>query len=115
MGNRAQVRIVDTGVYLYTHWDGKRIKEIVKSAMQRKERWDDPGYLARIIFSEMIKNDVEGNTGYGIGTEEHFDLDYGVIIINCQQQLINCLEFEYSGTRRELVEHPMGFEEFIKE
>jgi hypothetical protein len=31
-----------------------------------RERWNDPPYLARIIFSEMIHDDVDGLTGYGI-------------------------------------------------
>ena len=36
----------------------------------RKVRWDDESYLARIIFSEMIKKSVLDETGYGIAPYE---------------------------------------------
>ena len=74
MGDRANIKVLqdeDDGaaVYLYTHWDGYKLKEILKDALTRgRNRWDDTPYLTRIIFSEMIKNDVMGETGYGIST-----------------------------------------------
>ena len=73
MGDRANVYVHHgerPGVYLYTHWDGSELPAIVVNALHRgKGRWDDDQYLARIIFCEMIKNDVDGETGYGISAE----------------------------------------------
>jgi hypothetical protein len=88
MGDRAQIHIKDTGVYLYTHWDGWRLEAIVQAALARKQRWDDVEYLTRIIFSEMIKKDIDGETGYGIGTALHGDA-YKVIEIDCGRQVIS--------------------------
>lgn len=85
MGARAQVLIEDTGVYLYTHWDSYELPDTVKRALARRDRWDDPEYLARIIFSEMTKDDHDGTTGCGIGTSEHFDLDYRPIVVSCNE------------------------------
>ena len=54
-------------IYFYTHWGGSQLKNTLKNALKRgKDRWGDEPYLARIIFSEMIKDEVLKNTGYGI-------------------------------------------------
>lgn len=78
MGDRANIFFVDTneseggtlrGIYLYTHWSGSVLPLILQSALRRgKGRWGDSQYLARIIFSEMIQEDVLTETGYGIST-----------------------------------------------
>lgn len=87
MGDRAQVLIEDEGVYLYTHWNGSSLESTVKKALSRKQRWDDPEYLARIIFDEMIGKDQGEETGYGIGGEQHGDVRM-LIIVNCQKQTV---------------------------
>lgn len=52
---------------LYTHWGGSALHETLQAALKRgHDRWTDPSYLGRIIFSEMIFDDVMGNTGFGI-------------------------------------------------
>ena len=70
MGNRGNI-ILDYGkdqtIGFYTHWDGGYLKEVIQDALKKGvDRWNDPSYLARIIFSELIKEDVDGTTGYGI-------------------------------------------------
>lgn len=70
MGDRSNIRLTYSDgqhVCFYTHWGGSELKDTLKAALQRgRDRWDDESYLARIIFSEMIKEDVDGLTGYGI-------------------------------------------------
>jgi len=88
MGDRGQVLILEGDVYLYTHWRATELIETVRKALTRgKGRWNDPEYLARIIFSEMVRDDIDGLTGYGIGTQQHGDV-WRLVTINCQQQLI---------------------------
>lgn len=105
MGARAQVKIVssdDAPVYLYTHWGSYNLPQVLASALDRgRGRWTDSEYLARIIFSEMIKDEVMGETGFGIGTSAHFDLDYPPIEVNLSAQTVT--HGGMSGT----------FEEFI--
>ena len=73
MGDRANVYVhggKNPGVYLYTHWGRRSIGETVAAALDRgRGRWDDEQYLARIIFCEMVRDDIEGVTGYGISAE----------------------------------------------
>ena len=52
-------------VYFYTHWQGSYIKDLLGTALKRKERWNDAPYLARIIFSTLIGND-HGEHGFVI-------------------------------------------------
>lgn len=72
MGDRGNIVILDEngkpGIYLYTHWNGSGIGSILQRALSRKQRWDDPSYLTRIIFCEMVKGEESGGTGYGIST-----------------------------------------------
>jgi len=76
MGDRAQVFMKKEKVYLYTHWGSYELLKTVQNAMMRgKERWDDPEYLARIIFCEMLGDDTKGLTGLGIGGDKHNDIN----------------------------------------
>ncbi len=78
MGDRRNI-IVEfndvNSVALYTHWSGSSMKETLARALDRgRGRWDDPTYLTRIIFSQMIADDNESDvieplmseTGFGI-------------------------------------------------
>jgi len=75
MGDRGNICVhfdKDKEVYLYTHWEGSEIKEILHRALSSeigKNRWDDPAYLTRIIFCEMVgEKNFRGETGFGIST-----------------------------------------------
>lgn len=88
---RAQVKIADTGVYLYTHWGSEELPMVLQRVLKSelgKSRIDDPEYLARIIFEAMIGDQRGTATGFGIGTSAHTDLEYPPIIIDCGEQTI---------------------------
>lgn len=88
MGDRAQIHLVDTDVWLYAHSDGYRIEEVVAEALDRgRSRWDDPPYLARILFSELIAGDIEGTTGYGIDTQRYGDV-HTVVHVSLEDETV---------------------------
>ena len=99
MSTRSQVKVISTEftipIYLYQHYDGYGLFEIVSNAIKRgKSRWNDPEYLTRIIFSEMLMsgsyddhNALNDTIGYGIGTSEHGDIDY-LVTVNIDDQTI---------------------------
>ena len=69
MGDRGNIVVRDFGgkfVYLYGHWSRSQMPEITNRALSRRLRWDDAPYLARILFCELIGNDIKGETGFGI-------------------------------------------------
>lgn len=83
MGDRSNIRI-DMGdedfVYLYGHWMGN--ESITHALVGAKSgRLGDPAYLARIIFSSMIANELGSELGYGIATYKP-DNEYPVIVFS---------------------------------
>ena len=110
MGDRGQVCIQfstpNEKVYLYTHWGANDLVDTVRGALAKTWRWYDPGYLARIIFCEMVKGDEDGETGFGIDLVKHLDI-WRLITVDCQNQKI---VIEDHGK----IAEESTFEEFIK-
>ncbi len=89
MGDRGNIIVRNEGqpdLFLYTHWKGSMLAGIVASALNRKQRWDDPQYIARILFDELEDGD-SGETGYGISTFIG-DGDDQCVIVNCSKQQV---------------------------
>jgi hypothetical protein len=93
MGDRGEVVLVESDSYtpirLYTHWGASSLPYVVADALRRGTgRWNDPSYLNRIIFSEMIKGDVLGETGYGISNIGAGDA-WLHVIVNHEEQTVH--------------------------
>lgn len=96
MGMRRNIECVysEGSVFFYTHWGAESLKEELKNALVRgKGRWGDDPYLARIIFSEMVKGDIDGLTGYGIAPYV-MDDEYPTIKVDLRKQTVNGTSFE---------------------
>ena len=96
MGCRGTIEIWENGaapkdeeapVVLYTHWGAHEMLSDLKAVLSRRQRWGDASYLSRMIFSKMIRNDIEGETGYGIMTNNVCDAEEE-IIVDCDRQEI---------------------------
>jgi hypothetical protein len=98
MGARRNIAITSKtepgrAIYLYSHWGGPDMHVVLQHALKRgQDRWDDPPYLTRIIFSEMIKDEVLQNTGYGISLEP-WDEQYPTIIVDTKSKTVNGVPF----------------------
>lgn len=73
MGDRANVYLVDSdvehGMYVYTHWSGSELPEMVREALEKAEhRWGDAQYAARIFVSQFFSDIHEEETGGGLST-----------------------------------------------
>ena len=90
-------------IYLYGHWMGMKHVKILKDALKRgRGRWEDPSYLTRIIFSEMIKDDVMGERGFGI-SPDLIDNEYPLLTVNVALQTVTLEGYKI-----------LSFEDFIK-
>lgn len=87
MGDRGQVYIKDTKVYLYTHWGATSLPEDVEKAIAKKWRWDDPDYLTRIIFDVITEDNHGEETGYGIGTQKAGDI-WRLVTVDCKKRTV---------------------------
>lgn len=94
MGDRANIVILDeieptgkTAVFLYSHWGGEEMPGILADALAYgEERWNDPSYLARIIFQKMVKGD-RGLIGFGISTRLT-DNEHPLLVLDTTKQLV---------------------------
>jgi hypothetical protein len=104
MGNRNSIVIqeqdsygVNTNpLYLYSHWHGQELDQVVATALHRgKSRRNDSAYLTRIIISDLLRDDIDGTTGFGISQipQDHDDPNH-MIFINFK---IHGLEIRRAG------------------
>jgi len=76
-GNDGERRALDS-VYLYTHWRGSQVCQILASALEAGGgRIHDPSYLTRIIFNEL-QGDDRTSTGFGISVGQPDDNEYSI-------------------------------------
>jgi len=110
MGDRANIVVKEGGgeVFLYTHWGGTELPDVLKVALEKRWRWNDASYLARIIFCEMIKGQENHETGFGISTSPP-DNSYPYIVVDVEQQEVR---FE-NPELRSIVLARSSFEEYI--
>jgi hypothetical protein len=82
MGNRSNIKITynnGESLYLYTHWRGDEIQDIVTRALETSGRVEDESYFARVLFCAMLGDNLQewrGETGFGIAPYAP-DQDYG--------------------------------------
>jgi len=105
MGDRSNIKVIfenEKTVGFYTHWGGSELQNTLKDALIRgQDRWDDSSYLARIIFSEMIREDVLGETGFGIYPDGmNHEEEHETIYVNVPKKTVS------------IGQHTKTFEEF---
>lgn len=91
MGDRGNVCVSGTDtegtVFLYTHWSGTELPEVVARALAYGQRWDDTSYLTRIIFEELTKDADSMFTGFGISSREG-DWNHPTIWVCTERQTV---------------------------
>jgi hypothetical protein len=110
--NTGQIEIVGPygRVYLYTHETANELINVVSDVLCRVARWDDPDYLARMIFCRMIpKNKWDDELGFGIGTQLYKDVNMLISLDTVHHTIKISSYFDSSATRG----ISMHFEDFI--
>lgn len=96
MGMRRNIELTysnDQKIYLYTHWGAETMEEELKNALERGiNRWCDESYLARIIISEFIKDDILSDTGFGIAPYV-MEEEYPTIRVDLKNGSVNGIGF----------------------
>lgn len=107
MGTDAQVCIKteDGPLYFYRHYDGPNVVWSVQKALAMQKRWDDPHYLSRIIFEEMISGHADKECGFGIGLKQFSGISL-LVTVDCEKQQVEL--------RRDPLNVRIAFSEFIK-
>ena len=96
MGDRANL-VVETRpgqrVLFYTHHGGEYVPYRLQKGLRQRKRWDDPPYLARILFDALVGERHGTTIGYGI------DVDFGdnnrdVLVVRCERQVVEVHAFD---------------------
>ena len=89
MGDRGNIciREAEGAIFLYTHWGGSEIAKTAQKSLKRgTERWDDPAYLTRIVFDDMVDGD-RGTSGFGI-SRGICDNEYPIVVLDTDKQQV---------------------------
>ena len=86
MGDRSNIVVQDGEhrVWLYGHWMGCAAVEHAAHGL-RSDRWDDPQYLAPIIFEHMKQTRRGLGTGYGI-SGRRYDNQHPILVIDTRRR-----------------------------
>lgn len=103
--NSGQVEIVSPfgRVYLYTHDHADKLISDVYAALKKGVRWDDPDYLAKMVFCHMLPLECwQDEKGFGIGTQLYTDINI-LVTLDTNRQVVTVTSAEdknyhYSAT-----------------
>ena len=84
----------DAVVWLYSHWGGDSKFEDTQRALAKAEpRWHDSTYGARIFISQIIGDQWDSETGFGIttGTLDNvpFEESYELVVVDFTNNTIS--------------------------
>jgi hypothetical protein len=83
----------DSAIYIYGHWAGdgmlNEFAHAIAHALPRI-RMEDEVYTARMVFNYLTRDDVMGETGWGLST--YFcDSEHSVPVLNVKQGTVRLL------------------------
>jgi hypothetical protein len=108
--NSGQIEVISPygRVYLYTHDTARNLLANVHNILSKESRWDDPDYLSRMLFCEMIPESFwSSDTGFGIGTQLYADVELLITLDTVNQKIT------VSSGLHEFDNFSMTFSEFI--
>ena len=85
-------------LYLYSHWGGEeQEQDLAKALFVAQPRWEDPSYATRICVSQLIGEQWNKETGYGlsVGITTDPDYDYHYIVDWFHGEVIKMVQREY--------------------
>jgi hypothetical protein len=111
MGDRGNIIVLrrreSAPIYLYTHWGGTRLPEVVSKALAKRWRWTDPSYLTRVIFDTLTEGQQGEETGYGIDTSVG-DNEHDYLVVDPAKQEVRVLAYSASDGTNPLANPVLG-------
>lgn len=96
MGNRANYgfRTGDDTLFLYGHWAGEpgMAERFATALSAATPRFDDGSYATRITISQLIGDDWDKETGWGLFINELGDNENPVFIVDWEMQTVERYE-----------------------
>lgn len=86
MGDRANFGFKQSNgqtIMLYGHWAGHdMLHNLAAAVLRATPRWDDEGYATRIVISNLVGNDWNQETGWGLYVNEIGDNEHKIPVID---------------------------------
>ena len=96
MGDRANFGFVQPNgntIVLYGHWAGAQmLGRLADAVITARPRWNDPSYATRIAISQLIGDQWNMETGWGLHVNEISDNEHKIAIVDWEQQTFSLHE-----------------------
>ncbi len=97
MGDRANFGFVQPNgntIVLYGHWAGHQmLGRLADAVIAARPRWNDSSYATRIAISNIIADQWNMETGWGLYVNEIGDNEHKIAIIDWDQQTFSLHEW----------------------
>ena len=96
MGDRANFGFVQPNgntIVLYGHWAGyNMLGKLADAVIAARPRWTDTSYATRIAISQLIGDQWNMETGWGLQVNERSDNEHKIAIVDFEQQTFSLHE-----------------------
>jgi len=115
MGNRANYgfRSGDNTLFLYGHWAGDpgMAERFATALSAAAPRFDDDSYATRITISQLIGDDWDKETGWGLFINELGDNENGVLVVDWDEKAV---KLYVSGNINESADITWSLSQFVE-
>jgi hypothetical protein len=96
MGDRANFGFVQSNgetIVLYGHWAGyNMLGKLADAVIKARPRWNDESYATRIAISQLIGDQWNMETGWGLSVNQLQDNEHKIAIVDFKQQTFSLHE-----------------------
>lgn len=96
MGDRANFVFVQNNeetIVLYGHWAGyNMLGKLADAVITARPRWTDDSYATRIAISQLVGDQWNMETGWGLQVNEISDNEHRIPVINWKEQTFSLHE-----------------------
>jgi hypothetical protein len=96
MGDRANFGFVQSNgetIVLYGHWAGHNmLGKLADAVIKARPRWNDESYATRIAISQLIGDQWNMETGWGLSVNQIQDNEHKIAIVDFKQQTFSLHE-----------------------
>jgi len=96
MGDRANFVFVDSkgqSIVLYGHWAGHNmLSNLADAVIAARPRWTDESYATRIAISQLVGDQWNMETGWGLQVNSISDNEHKIPVIDFNQQTFSLHE-----------------------
>ncbi len=108
MGDRANFGFVQGNgntIVLYGHWAGHNmLSNLAEAVFKARPRWNDSSYATRIAISQMIGDQWNSETGWGLQVNQIGDNEHKIAVIDFDQQTFSLHEEDRHSNERNKVQ-----------